>query len=219
MNRRLTAIADMVKPQSILADIGSDHAHLCIFLIQTNRIVKAYACDIAQGPLQAAFMEISRAHLQGRIFPILSDGFAHVPSDVDSAVIAGMGFRTAIHILEAAKERLSALRQIIVQVNDDPVSMRKWLSDHHFMIMDERYVSDRGKDYILMAFHGSKAIGYTYAECVLGPLLMKKNDPEYRAYCGRRKSRIEHILQMRRDEKEDTKSLKQELNILTSFLQ
>lgn len=219
MNRRLTMAMDMIKPACILADIGTDHAHLCISLMRENRLVKAYACDIAPGPLRAAKTAIARAKMEDRIFPILSDGFAQVPADADCAVIAGMGFRTAVHILEEAPDRIARLRQLIIQVNDDPVCMRRWLSDHALVITDERYVAEKGKDYILLAcIRSSSGPGYTDAQCVLGPILRRKNEVAYRAYCARKKEHIEHILQMRTGEREDTGRLKREAEILTEFL-
>lgn len=219
MRPRLAAIAAMVRPGCILADIGTDHAHLCISLVQTKRIAKAYACDIAPGPLRFARAEIERAQLQDRIFPILSDGFAQVPADADGAVIAGMGFHTAAHILEEAVDCLWKFSPLIVQINDDPIRMRSWLSEQGFFIVDEAYVSDRGKDYSIVSFDARKKGQYTETECVLGPVLMRKNEPAYRAYCQRRRLQLAHILALRHDMRKETLRLSSVMEILTAFLE
>ena len=54
LSKRLQTIADFVKKNSVVADIGTDHAHIPIYLIKNNIIDKAYACDINKGPLEKA---------------------------------------------------------------------------------------------------------------------------------------------------------------------
>ena len=90
----------MVKQGMILSDIGTDHAFLPIMLVKDGTVPKAYACDITEGPLSIAKKNIAHEGLNDRIQPILSDGFTHVPYDVQCAVIAGMGCDTIISILE-----------------------------------------------------------------------------------------------------------------------
>ena len=106
MNQRLKAISALVPSGTILADIGTDHGYLPIDLVKRGICPKAYACDVAEGPLSVAKTNIASEHLEGKVFAILSDGFIQVPEDADCAVIAGMGWYTAQAILERAEERL-----------------------------------------------------------------------------------------------------------------
>ena len=47
---RLQAIADLVPQGSRIADVGTDHGYLPIYLLQRNRISCAIATDIRPGP-------------------------------------------------------------------------------------------------------------------------------------------------------------------------
>ena len=153
MNLRIQKIADMINKGVVLADIGTDHAFLPILAIKHKKVQKAYACDIAKGPLEIAKRNIQAENLDGQIETILSNGFEHVPQDVDVVVIAGMGYYTAKDILEAAGEkRLRTCKQLIVEVNRKPELLRKWISDHHYTIDQEELITERDFDYIAISF-------------------------------------------------------------------
>ena len=56
LSKRLMAIARMVQKHSNhgeLADIGSDHGYLPVWLVLNDVISSAIACEIADGPIQA----------------------------------------------------------------------------------------------------------------------------------------------------------------------
>ena len=63
MNQRLKAISALVPSGTILADIGTDHGYLPIDLVKRGICPKAYACDVAEGPLSAAKTNIASEHL------------------------------------------------------------------------------------------------------------------------------------------------------------
>ena len=210
-NLRLKKIAEMVQKGMIVADIGTDHAFLPVMLVRDGISSKVYACDIAQGPLKAAKETIENAGLSGNISTVLCDGLNDVPDDANCIVIAGMGFVTASGILERGMARLDHMKQIIVEVNRDTVSMRKWISEHGFTIVDEVYVNDRNHDYVTISFNTSHHEPYTEEECILGPVLLSRKEKDYMEYLNRRISKIEHILSVSGNENE---LLKKELSIL-----
>ncbi|HYE09397.1 MAG TPA: tRNA (adenine(22)-N(1))-methyltransferase TrmK, partial [Patescibacteria group bacterium] len=47
---RLKIIADSVKGFETVADIGSDHAYLPIYMVKNGRVKSAIATDINSGP-------------------------------------------------------------------------------------------------------------------------------------------------------------------------
>ena len=194
-NIRIEKIAGMVHEGMIVADIGTDHAFLPVFLIRNGTVPKAYACDISAGPLQAAEKNISAAGFSDRIQVIQSDGLDHVPQDTEVIVIAGMGFETASGILEKYPERLRKFDQMIVEVNRDTIRMRKWISAHHFTIDDEIYVNEKGHDYIAVSFTAEHHDPYEESEIFFGPVLMQKKDPAYMDYLKRRIKDLRMILE------------------------
>ena len=54
LSKRLRAVAELVTPGYRVADIGTDHAYVPIWLVQNGRIPSAVAMDVNEGPLQRA---------------------------------------------------------------------------------------------------------------------------------------------------------------------
>ena len=170
MSLRIRKLADLVHPGLIPADIGTDHGLLPILLVEQGKAAKAYACDIAEGPLSQAAANIQSHGLEGKVIPILSDGFANVPDDADAAILAGMGSYTAIRILEEAGSRLCAMKQIILQVNDDLFLMRSWLNQNGFAIRRELTLQDHGHFYTFIDFGAEAHRPYTERDLLCGPV-------------------------------------------------
>ena len=186
----------MIDPCDKLADIGSDHAWLPIRAIQEKKVKYAYACDVAKGPLQAAKKNIDSLQLQEKITTVLSNGFDNVPKDIQCAVIAGMGCKTAIGILDKC-DYLDHLNQILVEVNNDVESFRKWISLQKYTIQKEKVIMDRGHDYICISFNTLPSNGYSEEDCVLGPYLRQHVGEEYLTYCAHKAEKLEFILSKR----------------------
>ena len=216
----MEAIAGLVPDGCILADIGTDHAQLPIALVQRGICRKAYAADVAEGPLNSARNNLIQAGTGDLVVPVLSDGFDRIPADADCAVIAGMGYRTAQGILETAMDRLPSFRCIIVQINNEADTMRAWISAHHGRILDERYVRDRGKDYEITSFCMDDHAPYSEEEILLGPCLKEQADPGYIDYCVREYKKAKHINALRREKgKPADEELIRKERILESYLQ
>ena len=142
LSKRLFAIFSMVEKGSVAADIGCDHGLLSIALIKERICSHVYACDLRKGPLDRAKQAIECANLSEQITPILSDGLQLVPQDCDTIIIAGMGFETIQGILERDFARLSSFQRIIVQSNRHVDELRRWISDHHFTILQEDIIEE-----------------------------------------------------------------------------
>lgn len=54
LSKRLLAVAGFVTPGSRVADIGTDHAFVPIYLMEHKIVPSALAMDIGKGPLLAA---------------------------------------------------------------------------------------------------------------------------------------------------------------------
>ena len=218
MYKRLETILSFVEKGAIVADIGTDHAQLPILLVERNICNKVYACDEKKGPLSIAEENIKSKSLSDKIETILSDGFAHIPMDIDMAVIAGMGYYTAKMILENAQNRLHLLNKIIVQINVDSHLMRNWINENHYTILEEKYVNERNKDYEIISFTTQiEGKELSEEEIYLGPKLMKEKSEEILAYYLKKEDKISSLLKLKKKQDEAYNELLRQYNILHEY--
>ena len=89
---RLRAIAEQVPQGARLADIGTDHGYLPVWLLLSGQIDRAIAADLREGPLKRAKETAARFGMGDRVDFRLCDGLSGIrPEEVDAAAIAGMG--------------------------------------------------------------------------------------------------------------------------------
>lgn len=175
---RLEAVAAMVPQGCVLADIGTDHAYLPVWLLQKGRIKAAVAADIAAGPCRAAQTNIGMYGLKDKIQVRQGSGLTVLqPDEADGAVIAGMGGSTIIEILKESPEVAAALKFLIVQPMAGAAGLRKWACANGWRIADEALAEEPQHLYeIILLVHGHEA-GYSDAEYEIGPKLIKKRPP------------------------------------------
>lgn len=147
LGARLSAVAGMVRDGVTLYDIGTDHAYLPIFLVSSGKIGRAFACDVALGPISSAERSISAAGLSDRITTVLSDGISDVgltyPCDI---VIAGMGGELIASIIDAKPDVKRPDVRLILQPMTKPEHLRKYLAANGFEIIAEE-LAEEGKIY------------------------------------------------------------------------
>ncbi|MBP3892164.1 MAG: SAM-dependent methyltransferase [Solobacterium sp.] len=209
MDKRLETIANMLPKGKIVADIGTDHGYLPIFLMQKKWAKKVYACDNKQGPLNQAIEHIQKEGLEESIIPLLSDGFQKVPLDANCAVLAGMGYFTARDILLEAKERLSDFDYLLVQINQDVPKLRELISEEGWRILDEEIAYDNHKYYICIGFTSQKGPKLKEEEILLGPSLIDKKSLLFKEYCRYQWEKLDGILKKQKDpiKQKETKQL------------
>ena len=76
ISRRMKRLASLVSEGAVLADVGTDHGYLPIYLLQAGRIRRAFALDIKEGPLLRAKEHIRAFGLEDYITVRRSDGVA-----------------------------------------------------------------------------------------------------------------------------------------------
>ena len=214
MSKRIRALAELVPSGSVLADIGTDHGLLPILVVQQGIVRKAYAGDVAEGPLSQAEANIAQKGLQDSIQTILGNGFENVPEDCTSAVLAGMGYYTATGILEDAIDRLDQYEAVIVQINADVPMLRRWISDHHFTIQKERTIEDRKKYYTAIVFNTEPHEAYTEMQRYAGVEEVQEDKATWIEYLNWKRSGILRIIELGADPKEH----EAELNALNTIL-
>ena len=115
LSKRLLAVSEMVTSNSRLADIGTDHGYIPIYLIENKRVPRAIAMDVNKGPLNRAKENIEHHGLENYIETRLSDGAAALHSgEVDAVVIAGMGGGLVMKILTEGSGVLKSVKELIL---------------------------------------------------------------------------------------------------------
>ena len=151
LSKRLAAAADMVAPGSRVADIGTDHAYLPIWLVSEGMCPSAIAADLRPGPLLAAREHVREAGLDNRISLRLSDGLKEVaPGEVDTITITGMGGPLICRILEDGETVARSAKELILSPQSEVPGVRRFLLEHGYTIIDEAMVSEDGKYYVII---------------------------------------------------------------------
>lgn len=177
LNERLVAISEFVPRNSRVADIGTDHAYLPIYLVQNNRISEAIAGEVHRGPYEAARNSIAQLSLQQSISLRLGDGLSVLsPGEVDVAVIAGMGGTTIVGILSQQPPITESVRRLILQPMVGAVVVRQWLVHNGWRMIDEKLIQEDGKMYEIIVAEQGCSPDYEPILYDIGPILWEKRD-------------------------------------------
>ncbi len=184
---RLQCLADCVPRLTRLADVGTDHGYLPVWLLQNGRIERAIASDINAEPLEHArrTAEAYGVTLDLRLCAGLD---AIAPDEVDTVAIAGMGGETILTILQDAAWDWRG-KTLLLQPMTKAELLRRWLVENGFLIASERLVLDKGTIYPVLTVEAGKSAPLTNAEAWCGAGL--RHDPLYRDYALDRVRKLE----------------------------
>lgn len=162
LDPRLSLCASFVPPGARMADIGTDHGYLPIWLAKAGRIAHALAADLRPGPLERARENVKKYRVESVVELRLSDGLQAIsPEETDFIVIAGMGGEVIASILDAAPWLRETGVRMALQPMTRAEELRRYLAGHGFEILEERPVMSLGRPYsvILTAFTGCRGSG------------------------------------------------------------
>ncbi len=176
LSPRLQAAAEFVRPGARLADVGTDHAYLPVYLSCQQRISEALASDIAKGPLKRAKETIGKYSAEEKVKTRLTPGLMGAedfcPTDI---VIAGMGGEMIVSVLENAGVVLDEGVHLILQPMTKQEVLRRFLSEKGFELLDETLVNEGERFYqILLCHYTGRAYSLSPLEEIFGPILLKK---------------------------------------------
>lgn len=151
LSKRLQAVADMVTKGNRVADVGTDHAYVPIYLVEQGKIPGAIALDINHGPLNRAKEHIAENKLLNYIDTRLSNGLTALrEEEADSLIIAGMGGGLIVRILTEGKKWLPSFQELILQPQSEIDTVRRFLYENSYQIIDESMILEEGKYYPMM---------------------------------------------------------------------
>lgn len=212
---RMQGVADLVTPGLVLADIGTDHSYLPIYLVKNGIVPQAIAMDVNKGPLKKAQENIEAEGLSDRITTRLSDGLTKLEDgEAKSIIIAGMGGRLVLNILFASKHQWRFVEEFILQPQSELEFFRRQMKEWGFVCVDENMIFDDGKYYPMgryvyrgtdvqeAVFLSDEDMSQTQTGTQdrvyfkYGEQLLQKGNATLQEYLMKEESHLKHLLQM-----------------------
>ena len=192
ISKRLLCCASMVQPGSRVADIGTDHGYLGIYLLQSGAARHVIACDLRKDPLENARRNAKLFGVDGAMELRLSDGLEKIlPDEVDTVVMAGMGGDLIQKILSQCPWRKREGLQFILQPQSAGNVLRRWLCEDGFEIQREEPVQDGHFLYTVMDIRQGEPAPLTPGTEYASPALLASGSP----LGGNYLARVENALQ------------------------
>ena len=140
---RLRMLADQIEQNETMADIGTDHGFLPIYLWENQISPKVVMADISTGSLDKARAN-AESRYPGRSFDLrLGDGIQVLENgEVDAVVIAGMGGALMTRILGKDLAKSKSFKKLVLQPRSGQGVLRHWLINHGFAINAESLVRE-----------------------------------------------------------------------------
>ena len=158
ISKRLEAAASFVRRGVRIADIGSDHAYLPIYLYSSGLISGGVASDINEGPVKRGEANVRLYRVENAIEVRRADGLSGIEKyDPDDIFILGMGGELIASIVDGAKWLRDARYRLILQPMTHPEILRKYLFDNGFSIIGEKLIKDDKIYQIICAEYSGKS--------------------------------------------------------------
>ena len=220
LSKRLLTIASFVPPGSRVADVGTDHGYIPIYLVKNGVAKSAIAMDVRSGPLSRAAEHVAEYGLSDSIELRLSDGLGSLSAgEADTVVISGLGGPLMMDILKKGERAAAAVDCFVLSPQSDIPGVRVFLRENGYRIEKEAFVKDEGKYYTVMqVFHGTERPGRVVDD-LYGRDLLERADPVLYEFLQKQKERCEKLLPgLMASQKEETKRRGAEMEEELSFI-
>lgn len=146
LSKRLNAVASLVKSGSSVADVGTDHGYIPVYLVENKISPFVVAMDINEKPLSSCKALVKEEGFEDVIQTRLSNGLEKLDKgECDTVIIAGMGAELIVDILSNC-DFVNELH-LILQPMTHPEIARKYLYDNGFEINNDFIVTDAKHSY------------------------------------------------------------------------
>lgn len=174
---RLYAVASLVRGGGIVADIGTDHGYLPVYLLQSGKVKGAVAADVRKMPLQNAAKSAERYGLTEKISLRLSDGLKEFSeTDADEYIFAGMGGTLIAQKLAETPWIKNRNLHFVFQPQSRAEDLRRFLFENGFETEREVAVSEGRRVYITFDARFSGAVKpFKPSDCFIGKLPHTEN--------------------------------------------
>ena len=184
---RLKAAADMVGVSACVADIGTDHGYIPVYLALSGKAGRIIASDVNPGPLETARRNAGKSGVSDKIEFMLTDGLRGMETlGIEAAVIAGMGGENIAAIMHASPWVKEQGVRLILQPMTRLGFLSNRLDDSGYAIGDEVLVKDSGRIYpVLLVTAGMSRAPLSCAQIYADRILLEKRDPLLPEYLDR----------------------------------
>lgn len=213
LSRRLSAIASLVNKGARIADIGSDHCALPIFLFKEGIVDYAFAVENKRGPFERTKKEIDKSGFP--IIPSFSSGLSALPQEVDTLIIAGMGGELIRSILLEGQSKIGNVQAIITDAHREREKVLSWMEENHFEASDGEFILEKGIPYEIVRWQRTdKEISYSAKERLFGPIAVRKKGEDFLSYLSKKVANDEKILLSLPPDSPKRKSLADEIEMM-----
>jgi tRNA (adenine22-N1)-methyltransferase len=191
LSARLAAIAALVPKNSRVADIGTDHGYLPIYLARQEKASYIIATDINQGPLDNAKKHMT-AYQIDTINLRKGNGLAPLSLEdhIDTLILSGMGGHLMIDIIKKDLPIVKACQQLILQPQTGLSEIRHFLHESGMCIEKEDFVAEEDKFYpILFVKWGQENYEHEY-EYYYGRYQLLHPNTDFLKYLAKRKVQL-----------------------------
>ena len=195
---RLNKVSEIINTCDTLADIGSDHGYLPIYLLKTNKINRALITDMNKGPLDNAKRTTAKYNVSEKCDFLLGDGLnclRGLPSP-DVISICGMGGEL-IKAIISENEDIARKSDLVLQPMNNPAILRKYLLSKGYEIYAEGIVKDDYHFYQMFAARYSAqsfdTSSYQEADYEFADILISQKDSTMLEYLQYKKDVQEKI--------------------------
>jgi tRNA (adenine22-N1)-methyltransferase len=175
-----------------VADVGTDHGYLGIYLLQSGKCAHVIAADLREKPLASARANAAEFCVSGQMSFVLSDGLHNIePGAFDTLVLAGMGGDLITRILAEAPWLEGGPYTLILQPQSAANDLRRWLGGRGWSIRRERLVRDGRFLYAVMEVRPGEGRALSPGEQYVSPALRRAGDPLYPEFLARVRRALE----------------------------
>lgn len=216
LSKRLKRIAEHVDKCESVADIGTDHGYIPIYLVKEGICKKAIASDINKGPIEKAKVNVAFEGVSDKVKCLLGPGLNPLKvGEVNGVILAGMGGNLTRDILLADMDKVKKYDFIILQPAQNPEVLREFLYKNDYEIIDEDLIKDEGRFYELFKVkyneNSEKLVFEDELEYEVSPLLREKGHPLFKEFIEEKINRYETILSFIKEDTEAAKKRKSDL--------
>ena len=177
------AVAGFIEKGASVADIGTDHGYLPVYLAQNGLARNIIASDISAGSLKSALRSAAIYGVEGKITFVAAPGLQGVDeAEVDTVVISGLGGETIADILKESPWTKHRGVRLILQPQSKKTELCGFLRENGYCLHDARLAFDNNRYYIVILAKGGKPDSLLEPEPELLARLMFRRDPLFTGY-------------------------------------